>query len=456
MPLLPEKFIQSLEGITGFDKASFIAAHNEAIPTTSIRLNAGKPFDLQAHPFLHSVEKMDWCREGLYLPTRPSFVLDPLWHAGAYYVQEASSMFLQYILAQLSDATQYYKVLDLCAAPGGKTTLLANHFKNSLIVANETIKTRNTILVENTIRWGAENIVVTQNDPSHFKALPNFFDFIVVDAPCSGSGLFRKEEAAIKEWSLEQVQHCSQRQERIIDDSIVALQEGGYFIYATCSYSFEEDEKMMDYIAAKEGMELVQLNIPTAWNIVETFSPIYQAKGCRFFPNKLKGEGFFISVFKKASTMPVRLFSTAFKFDLLGKKEQIQLTSIFQLPADFQCISYQNEILAIRQFFYKDAQTIRAHLYVKKIGMHVGSIKGTDLVPAHDLALCHWTALPYEEVSVDLPTALAFLRRTDFTLTTSNKGWTCLSYLNIRLGWVKILPNRINNYYPNSWRILNY
>ncbi len=236
--MLPEKFIASLAGLPGFDESAFVKTHQLPADFTAVRLNQFKPFDLAAHPFMQAMSPVDWCQEGYYLTGRPSFVLDPLWHAGAYYVQEASSMFLHTIISQVADTEKYYKVLDFCAAPGGKTTLLANHFKNGLVVANETIKSRNAILEENCIRWGSDHIVVTQNDPSHFKALPNFFDFIIADAPCSGSGMFRKDPQAIQEWSEENVLHCSQRQSRIIEESIAALQEGGYYIYSTCSYSF--------------------------------------------------------------------------------------------------------------------------------------------------------------------------------------------------------------------------
>ena len=225
--MLPEPFIQSLEGLPGFDKEAFVAVHENGEQITSVRLNEFKSFDLTQHPFLHQTNPIPWCTNGYYLSERPLFVKDPLWHAGAYYVQEASSMFLQFILSQIYPAPSNQVVLDLCAAPGGKTTLLANYFKQGLVVANETIKNRNHILVENTTKWGADHVVVSQNDPSHFKSLPQFFDLILIDAPCSGSGLFRKDPKAIEEWSLDHVQHCSVRQARIIEDTWTSIKEGG-------------------------------------------------------------------------------------------------------------------------------------------------------------------------------------------------------------------------------------
>jgi 16S rRNA C967 or C1407 C5-methylase (RsmB/RsmF family) len=225
--MLPESFIQSLEGLPGFEKEAFIATHQNAEQVTSLRLNAFKTFDLNHHPFLHNTSQIPWCTNGFYLEERPLFVKDPLWHAGAYYVQEASSMFLHFILSQLYPNPSDLIVLDLCAAPGGKSTLLANYFDKGLVVANETIKNRNHILVENITKWGQDNVVVTQNDPAHFESLPSFFDLVLIDAPCSGSGLFRKDPKAIEEWSLDHVQHCSTRQTRIIDDSWEAIKEGG-------------------------------------------------------------------------------------------------------------------------------------------------------------------------------------------------------------------------------------
>ena len=259
--MLPDSFIASLQGLPGFDQDAFEKVHEQQEQLTSIRLNTLKPFELEGHTLLNDKEAIPWCNNGFYLKQRPLFVLDPLWHAGAYYVQEASSMFLHYLLEQITPNPQPIKVLDLCAAPGGKTSLLANYYSNGLVVANETIKPRNAILVENLTKWGAANLVITQNDPAHFKALPDFFEVLMIDAPCSGSGLFRKDTDAITHWSEQSVQHCSTRQARIVEDSIDCLKEGGYLIYSTCSYSLEENEKRMDQIASIAGMKNIQFEI---------------------------------------------------------------------------------------------------------------------------------------------------------------------------------------------------
>ena len=195
---LPQPLLQSLTNVPGFNPETFEAVHASGEQITSIRLNAEKTTDHRPQ----TTNPIPWCPNGRYLPTRPSFTLDPTFHAGAYYVQEASSMFLWQALKETVGADTKKKVLDLCAAPGGKSTLLASYFTDGLVVANEVIKSRAAILVENITKWGSDHVIVTNNDPSHFQSLPGFFDVMVIDAPCSGSGLFRKDPNAINEWRI--------------------------------------------------------------------------------------------------------------------------------------------------------------------------------------------------------------------------------------------------------------
>ena len=453
--MLPESFLKSLAGLPGFDRQSFEQAHEKQEQVTSVRINSAKPFDIHEHAFLNNAQQIPWCKEGSYLNARPIFAADPLWHAGAYYVQDASSMFIQHILNHIVPAPAEKVVLDLCAAPGGKSTLLANYFRKGLVVANETIKSRNPILVENITKWGSDHVMVTQNDPAHFKALPHFFDLMLIDAPCSGSGLFRKDPEAINEWSEERVKHCSTRQERIIEDSLVTLKQGGYLIYATCSYSFDEDEKIMDQICSIADMQNIPIDIPSEWNIVETESPEHKAKGYRFYPDKIKGEGFFISVFKKISEPNPGYYSTDFSWNELSKKEFGVLSAHFELPLNYAFIMHQQMIIAIDKQFEIQVKALLKNLYIKKIGLAIGEIKGMDLIPAHALAVSDWATIPYETIAVDELTALQFLRRSDLVMN-GKKGWHALSYQGIRLGWAKLLPNRLNNYYPNEWRLLKY
>ena len=208
MSLLPTLLLQSLKNVEGFIEKDFVAVHESGEQITSIRINPAKAFDPYEHFTIQ--DKVPWCTNGFYLNERPSFTIDPLFHAGAYYVQEASSMFLEEVIRQTCDLTKPLRVLDLCAAPGGKSTLLQSIIsEESLLVSNEVIKARVNILTENITKWGAANVVVTNNDAKDFQRLKNFFDVIVVDAPCSGSGLFRKDNSAVNEWSENSVVMCS-------------------------------------------------------------------------------------------------------------------------------------------------------------------------------------------------------------------------------------------------------
>lgn len=454
MELTPH-FISSLQGLPGFEEHSFIQAHKQQDAVTSIRINTQKYFLEQPSSFFEKASLIPWCKNGYYLKERPLFVLDPLWHAGAYYVQEASSMFLQYVLEQIAPDNNSLQVLDLCAAPGGKTTLLANYFDKGLIVANETIKNRNSILVENTTKWGADNIVVTQNDPSHFKSLSQFFDIVLIDAPCSGSGLFRKDPQALEKWSEDAVLHCSVRQSRIIEESMDCLKEGGYLIYSTCSYSMEEDEKIVDRIMDMGGMHSIDLKIDWQWNIIKSESPIHKAVGYRFYPNKVKGEGFFLAVFKKEFAKNSVYFNNTQTTTSISKKEKDILQSYFSLPEDYYYIQHQESIIALAENFKEAYNALLKNLYVKKIGLMIGSLKGADLIPSHALAMSTWKILPFQTMVVEEETALQYLRRAPLNLK-GEKDWYALEYKKTRLGWLKLLSNRSNNYYPNDWRILNY
>jgi 16S rRNA C967 or C1407 C5-methylase (RsmB/RsmF family) len=304
---LPEKLLRSLEGIEGFDKEAFEQVHQGGERVTSIRINPFKLSEFTKVPssggdlgeVLHDSrftihERVPWSQYGYYLSERPSFTFDPLFHAGCYYVQEASSMFLEQALKQTIDITRSLKILDLAAAPGGKSTHIQSLIsKNSLLVTNEVIRSRGNILKDNIIKWGCDNVVVTNNDPRDFARLENYFDVIVVDAPCSGSGLFRRDEEAIGEWSENNVQLCSQRQQRILADVWPALKKEGVLIYSTCSYSKEEDEEIVEWMNEELSIVNCQLSIDKNWKIVESTG------GYRFWPDKVKGEGFFITCVKK-------------------------------------------------------------------------------------------------------------------------------------------------------------
>jgi 16S rRNA C967 or C1407 C5-methylase (RsmB/RsmF family)/NOL1/NOP2/fmu family ribosome biogenesis protein len=446
---LPHQLLQSLKGVKGFNPKAFEAVHASDEQVTSIRLNPFKPF-MARHPWTSEV--VPWCPYGQYLSKRPSFTMDPLFHAGGYYVQEASSMFLWHALQETMGSGTQKKVLDLCAAPGGKSTLLASYFTDGLVVANEVIKSRAATLVENVTKWGSDQVIVTNNDPSHFRSLPDYFDLLVIDAPCSGSGLFRKDPHAMEEWSEDNVRLCSQRQQRILADVLPALKEDGILIYSTCSYSVEEDEAIADWLLTEMDMQSKPLPVQDGWGIIETRSELHGAYGYRFYPDQVKGEGLFIAAFqKKVVTGNIRLKEQSLQ--LLSKQEIQRINDFIQIPSSYTLFKQSDAVRAIKKQWLPDLKLLAKCLYIKKAGAEIGAIKGKDVIPSHELAL---GLLPLDTLTSLVLTqeqALQYLRRKDLQLEAP-KGWAIVQYCGLPLGWIKVLPNRINNYYPAEWRIL--
>ncbi|OYZ01398.1 MAG: hypothetical protein B7Y37_06930 [Sphingobacteriia bacterium 28-36-52] len=448
---LPKQLIDSLANVKGFDKAAFEKVHISGEQVTSIRLNPFKPSNVLTD-FIDV--KVPWCSDGFYLKERPSFTMDPLFHAGAYYVQEASSMFLHHAIHELIPGSkQGLKVLDLCAAPGGKSTLLASIFSEGLVVSNEVIKSRAAILVENTTKWGLPNMVVTNNDPEHFKDFVGYFDVIVVDAPCSGSGLFRKDSAAIGEWSEQNVVHCSQRQERILATILPCLKQDGILLYSTCSYSEAEDESIADWLVSHMNMESCPIKTAPSWNIITTQSPQQQAWGYRFYPYLVKGEGFYLAAFKQQQSV----FGGRLKEAVLTKLTKFEIDSLATYVSNDLNAAYFKQNNAIRRVpdaFLSNIQELAGRLYIKKAGIEIGEFKGNALVPSHEWAVSVLPKNGFSILPVNKEQALLFLKRGNFISDNASIGWNWVQFDAVVLGLVKVLPNRINNYYPAEWRIL--
>jgi 16S rRNA C967 or C1407 C5-methylase (RsmB/RsmF family)/NOL1/NOP2/fmu family ribosome biogenesis protein len=451
---LPEKLLQSLEGIKGFTKKTFVQVHAGDEQVTSIRFNPAK---LLIDNFQFSIDaKVPWSSQGYYLKERPSFTFDPLFHAGLYYVQEASGMFLEQALKQTVDLEKPLRVLDLCAAPGGKSTLIQSLIsKESLLISNEVIKSRAAVLEENIIKWGAVNTVITNNDPGNFARLENYFDVIVIDAPCSGSGLFRRDHKAIDEWSENNVQLCSQRQQRIIAHVWPALKEDGILIYSTCSYSQQEDEEILDWMMEVFKVETVRLKTDAAWNIIETSSSKQHAFGYRFYPDQLKGEGFFIAAVQKKDGdifNGTRLKKAG--IEKISKAEESVIKPWLREDMDMVFFKQRDDILTLPSCFKNDIPVLQSVLYIKKAGVRVGKTAGKDLIPDHQLALSNILNENIVSIPLNSEQAVQYLRKEEVQVNTSHKGWALVNYKGHHLGWIKALPNRINNYYPKEWRIL--
>ncbi len=444
--ILPAPLLTQLRTIQGFDEASFLAAH-EQDAVTSVRLHPvkGTNIDIKGTP-------IPWCEDGRYLPSRPVFTLDPAYHGGAYYVQEASSMFLSHVWKNVVDDTNNLRVLDLCAAPGGKSTLLASLLKpESLLISNEVIRSRASILEENMVRWGYSNTWVTCNDPRDFTKLDGYFDVIVIDAPCSGSGLFRKDIKALQNWTQDNVALCRGRQERILADVWTSLKEGGIIIYATCSFSQEEDEQVLDWVADEFDARTISVPVSDNWGIVETASPRKGMKGYRFFPGKINGEGFFIAAFQKQDAANT-LKSPRVKAPDMTKVAQ--QTAPLLAPKDWQYIEWSKDMFsAICAPHLSDWQLLQKALYFRKAGLNIGSPAAKEWLPDHAIALSIDANSAIPAIHVNKDQALQFLKREDFGTPENEKGWRMVKFNNLGLGWVKCLGNRSNNYLPKHWRI---
>jgi 16S rRNA C967 or C1407 C5-methylase (RsmB/RsmF family)/NOL1/NOP2/fmu family ribosome biogenesis protein len=449
---LPAALLDSLTAVEGFDRDAFLRVHESGEQVTSIRLNPLKPV---AHQLPVS-DKIPWSSQGYYLSGRPSFVFDPLWHAGAYYVQEASSMFLELALKQTTDLSQPLRILDLCAAPGGKSTLIQSLIsRDSVLVSNEVIKSRAAILEENITRWGGANVIITNNDPQDFSRLENFFDVVVIDAPCSGSGLFRRDPDAISEWSEQHVDLCCQRQHRILADVWPALKQGGVLIYSTCSYSQKENEEVLDWIIDQFSATPLPLLLDADWHIVSVQSATHQAPGYRFFPYKVKGEGFFIACLRKNDGGIANIRPP--KKSLLQKpaKQELAVAESWLKPEhNMQIWKQSDRLLAFPASQTESLLAVAEKLYVRSAGVGIGKIAGDSLIPDHALALSMLVSDKIVTVQLKQPEALQYLRKEEVSVESKHKGWALIQHEGIGLGWVKMLGNRVNNYYPSNWRIL--
>jgi len=352
-------------------------------------------------------------------------------------------------------AQEPLKVLDLCAAPGGKSTLLASLLKEEdLLISNEVIQARASVLAENMSRWGQMNTWVTHNDPQDFARLPDYFDLMLVDAPCTGSGLWRKDAAAIDEWSAEHVKLCSERQKRILADALPALKPGGVLLYATCSYSPEENEQVAGWLC--DHMQLAPLEIPAdpAWNITVTRAGAAQAPGYRFYPWQLRGEGFFLAAFRKeeAETEAAPVRKARHKGGASKTKDETGRWKTW-LDADFRAIERQGAYYAVHNSHVPELERLQSLLRIRKTGTALGKIAGKDLVPDQELALSVHISSRVPGLEVSREEALLFLKKEEIRKDHPVKGWGLVTYEGLGLGWGKWLSNRMNNYYPKNWRI---
>ncbi len=442
-----------------------------APPPTSLRLQPLKNGEnLPAIGGSEDWEQVAWAEWGRYLPSRPSFTRDPLFHAGAYYVQEASSMFLERIWREAIEEAQKTSaaplaVLDLCAAPGGKSShALSLLPENSLLVCNEINDNRAQILAENLQKWGSGNPLVCQNTPQQLsEALPNFFDIILVDAPCSGEGMFRKDPNSILEWSPKAVEHCVQRQRDILRSAWAMLRAGGLLIYSTCTYNRAENEENLLWFCAQTGakpMSLTQDAAALPYLGLQVEEAENGLTGYRFYPHKIRGEGFFASFLRKETGEAERDNPPKSRqkspLAWLGKKQSSLCGHLLQDAPRWLWLEHRGMYRA----FDKTWGDWYAHFYERLRVVYAG-ISVADVLPREELRPQHALALhtaaegaAFESLELDLQQAQSFLRLADFELAeNAPRGWLRAVYQGRALGWLKNLGNRHNNYYPKNWRI---
>jgi len=389
---LPESFTHYTRQLMGEERFSrYLQSFCDETPV-SIRLNPLKAEGLEAVGAL----PVAWCRDGYYLPRRPNFTMDPLLHAGCYYVQEAASMFLDEVLRQhaVGLLSPNGCCLDLCAAPGGKSTLLRAVLPPSWgLYSNEPVRQRCSILCENVSKWGWPNHVVTNNYPRDYRRSGLHFDVIVCDVPCSGEGMFRKDEATIREWSLQQVERCWQLQRDIVDDAWACLNEGGLLIYSTCTFNTKENEENVRYFLEHYDAEALSVAVQPEWHITGSLLEGFTAPVYRFIPGITRSEGLFMCALRK------------------GRRKARVCTAQSQ---------------ALRRAKWQSLRVQSADASTPSVG----------------------------RAELDYLQALAYLRGEAVMLPADTpRGIVDVCFMGHPLGQAKNIGSRANNLYPKPWRI---
>ena len=453
----PKSFLRRMKTMLGGEYEAFIKSLDDDVPV-SLRINP-----LKHTSAFEDNEKISWCQQGRFLNNRPDFIFDPLIHAGAYYVQEASSMFFPHAI----DFSKDLKILDLCAAPGGKTTLLLSLMSDkSMLVSNEIVGKRASILYENICKWGDSKVIISNNRPDDFTDFRSYFDVVLVDAPCSGEGMFRKNTKVIKEWSENKAFVCSVNQKNILDQAVHLVKNDGLLIYSTCTFSPEENEQILQWLYRKytSFLEPATINMKKEWGvkneIIEHHNKVNQ-EVYKCYPHLVKGEGMFISAFRIRNS-----FSSS---DVAGKKITEKLKTlnpqlknqIAYFTGDLEDISvflHEDQVYAINTAYLPLAAYCLSKLRTLKCGVLLGTInkKNGEFIPSHELALSNIIRKDLPSIELDRDNALRFLKKTDVLgveLSELPMGWVLARYQGFNLGWFKNNGQRLNIFYPKQWTI---
>ncbi len=443
---------------------SFKAALKENLPLQAENLlealDKESPISIRLNPFKNNpdtkyLQKVPWTENAFYLSKRPAFYADPFYHSGGYYVQEASSMIVEYILNKLQFKNKELLALDLCAAPGGKSTILSTFLEDKgILVSNEIVWKRNIILQENLERWGQSNTIITHNNSGDFRAINRAFDFILVDAPCSGEGMFRKDPRVIQEWSPANVASCAKRQSAILEDIAGSLKNEGFLIYSTCTYNHLENEIQINDFLSQKDFECIEIEAMEDFGVVK--NTYGKAIFYRLFPHKLKGEGLSICIMKKKSSGGIntkpKLKKGVSKFSKIESNPPIEFVNE---NSDFSYVKRENEVFAIKSFIPEKLLAILNPLRIIKFGTHIGDFNRHKFVPSHGLALSLLLSKKISSIELDESGALRVLQRDASHLESKVEytDWLALTFKGNCLALAKNLKNRINIHIPKTFRI---
>ena len=407
MSQLPAEFITATRRTMGEERFERYCRSFEEEAPVSIRLNPLKPAGLPV-----GGEQVAWCADGFYLSARPNFTLDPLFHAGCYYVQEASSMFIGHVLQQYLPQHPV-KALDLCAAPGGKSTLMRAMLPaGSGLCSNEPVRNRAQILAENMLKWGYDNCIVTNAMPHDYRRAKLTFDVILCDVPCSGEGMFRKDAATMAEWSPQNVERCAALQRSIVADAWSCLSEGGLLIYSTCTLNTKENEENIRHFTETLGAEVLPVDTCQQWGITASLLKGFHMPVYRFIPGFTRGEGLFVCALRKGNS---------------GEQNQKK-----QKRSHYDIVStaLRDKIIGGKTVDENGQPTIAAALRTSTDHSRFASVE-----------------LGYEQ-------AIQYLRREAITLPEGTpRGIVLVTFMNQPLGFAKNIGTRANNLYPKEWKI---
>ena len=446
---LPEEFVKYTSQLMGEKLFEKLCEGLEEQPPVSIRLNPLKcnKEDVSIEGFRSRVA---WCPStGMYMNDRPSFTFDPLFHSGVFYVQEASSMFIDNVIRQV--ISEPVTMLDLCAAPGGKTTACRAALpEGSLVVCNEPIRTRANILSENIQKFGHEDVIVTNNYPRDYRKSGIVFDVILADVPCSGEGMFRKDSNAIAEWSVHNVEACRKLQREIIEDIWPCLKPGGIMIYSTCTFNAKENEENVEWITGELGAEFLKIDTEDGWNITGALKSDIPAY--RFIPGVSEGEGLFMCVMRK-NGQPQENNKP------MTTKQRNKNKATINLPLkdneNFNVVEKGDKIMAIPKVWMHIYDAAAKKMNIIHAGITVGTRKGDKIIPDQSLALSVCLdRKKYCCVDLTYKQAVSYLRKETITLTSDvPKGFVLFTYKNVPVGFGKNVGNRVNNLFPQEWKI---